>query len=151
MWSRPLPASSGHDPGQVGKPGQQRPGCTLSGHHGCCPGPPSPFWGPQLLLTSCPGPPLCLSPHTPHFVLSAPQTGPSGCEPHPRSLPFTQHPFPSPSPSLPPSHQALWIQPPCPLPFSIPTYRAQGPPPTRLTCGERLGQKEKGPAPGPCG
>lgn len=29
MWSRPLPASGGHDPGQVGKPGQQRPDCTL--------------------------------------------------------------------------------------------------------------------------
>lgn len=126
---------------------------VLCSHHGCYPRPLSLSWGPQLLLTSCPGPAMCLRPHTPHFVLSTPQTGPSGCEhPPPRGLPFTQHPFTSPSPSLLPSHQALWIQPPFPLPFSIPTYRAQGPPPpTGLTCGERLGQKEKGPPPRPWG
>ena len=60
---------------------------------------PDLSWGPQLLLTSCPGPAMCLRPHTPHFVLSTPQTGPSGCE-HPPPAASPSHNTPSPPPHL---------------------------------------------------
>ena len=145
MWSWPLPASGGHDPGQVGKPGQQRPDCTLQPRQLLSQA-TVPVLGTPAAANFLPRTPFV--PQTPHTPLySAPhKQGPLGVTTPPHSLPFTQHPFSSPSPSLLPSHQALWIQPPFPLPFSIPTHRAQGPPPpTGLTCGERLGQKEKGP------
>lgn len=93
---------------------------VLCSHHGCYPRPLSLSWGPQLLLTSCPGPAMCLRPHTPHIVLSTPQTGPSGCEhPPPRPplhttplhLPLTFTSSQSPSPVDPASLSSAFLHP----------------------------------------
>lgn len=109
-----------------------------------------PVLGTPAAANFLPRSPSVPQPPTHPTLYSAPhKQGPLDVNPTPQP---PLHPIPLPLPlTFTSSHQAPWIQPPCPLPFSIPTYRAQGPPPTRLTCGERLGQKEKGPPPGPCG
>lgn len=111
MWSRPLPASGGHDPGQVGKPGQQRPDCTLQRRQLLSQA-TVPVLGTPAAANFLPRSPFV--PQTPHTPLySAPHTqGPLGV-----TTPPTASPSPN-TPSAPPHLHFFPVTKPCG--FSLP-------------------------------